>query len=272
MEQILVKRQGANGDVLIAASIVPALKKKHPLSTVYFETQCPNVLIGNPSIDFIVPRRPDLDFDAVFDLDMAYENRPNDNILKCYADVAGVPVGWCIPCIARASVNKPLLTRYVVVHAGKTNWAGRNWDEAKWRDIAMRFHHAEYQIICVGRKPDTFVPSDVDCRDRTTVHELATIIEDARLFVGIDSLPFHVAQVVGTPCVTFFGSIRPELRTFSPRVRHVTAKGLPCLGCHHRQDAPAVTLSACPLGTLDCETTVSADDMWREISSELTPG
>lgn len=266
---ILLQRQGANGDVLIAASVIPAVKKKYPHRTIYFETQCPNVLVGNPHIDFIVSKAPKLDYETIINLDMAYEKKPHENILKCFAEVTEVPLGWCVPSIARSPVNKPLLSKYVVMHAGITNWAGRNWTEAKWQELAIKIHLSDHQIICVGRKSDLFVPCDVDCRDKTTVHELATIIEDARLFVGIDSLPFHIAQVVGTPCVTFFGSIKPELRIFSPRVRPVVANNLPCLGCHHRQKAPSTSLTECPIKTLECEKNVSIEDMWKIIKKEL---
>lgn len=266
---ILVKRQGACGDVLLSAAVVPAVKKIYPGRQVYFETKCPSVLIGNPHIDFIVAHAPPYNYEVVIDLDMAYEKKPHQNILISLAEAANIPVGWCSPSVARAKVNKPLLDKYAVIHAGKTSWAGRNWDEEKWHEIAIRFHKSGYQIVCVGRKPDLFVPSDVDCRDITSVQELATIIEDAKIFVGIDSLPFHIAQVVGTPCVTFFGSIDPEMRIISPSVRAVTAKSLSCLGCHHRQESPVVTLLKCPLGTLECESSVSVDDMWKEIINEL---
>ena len=266
---ILVKRDGACGDVLLATSILPALKKHHPDASIFFETKCSSVLVGNPHVDYIVSRPPAYDYKIVVDLNMAYENRPNTHILTCFAEAANVPLGWCSPYVTKIAVNKPLMKNYVVIHAGNTNWAGRNWGEEQWKDIALKFHNKGYQIICVGKRPDRFVPCDVDCRDITSVGELATIIKDAKLFVGIDSLPFHIAQIVGTPCVTFFGSINPNLRIFSPLVKPVMAKELTCLGCHHRQPVPSFTLGSCPLGTYSCEKNVSVEQMWEAIKEQI---
>ena len=44
----------------------------------------------------------------------------------------------------------------------------------------------------------------------TTLPELAALLRKARLFVGSDSGPMHLAAAVGTPCVGLFGPTRPE--------------------------------------------------------------
>lgn len=44
----------------------------------------------------------------------------------------------------------------------------------------------------------------------TTLPELAALLRKARLFVGSDSGPMHLAAAVGTPCVALFGPTRPE--------------------------------------------------------------
>lgn len=267
---ILVRRHAANGDVLVAAAIVPALKKKYPNSTIYFETKCPQVLIYNPHIDYITEEEPQgVTFNYMVDLDLAYERRPFSNILQCYADEAGVDAKDCELSLYEARVVKPLLNGYVVIHAGRTNWAGRNWHQDRWRELALRIHDSGHQIICVGRSGDHFVPCDVDCREKTTIHELATIIKDAKLFVGIDSMPFHISQATKTPGVAFFGSIKPELRIINDNITPCTAKDLGCLGCHHRRPAPSVVTNECETGTHDCENLVTVDDMWNLIKEKL---
>lgn len=37
------------------------------------------------------------------------------------------------------------------------------------------------------------------------LRELAALTSRARLFVGVDSAPMHIAAAVGTPCVALFG-------------------------------------------------------------------
>jgi ADP-heptose:LPS heptosyltransferase len=270
ISNILVKREAAHGDVLVAAAVVPALKKKFPGSIIYFKTKCPTVLVGNPHIDFLIDTVPDnITFNYVCDLDLAYERRPHTHILQSYADEAGVKLEDCEMSIPTARVNKPLFNNYVVIHAGHTNWVGRNWHEDRWEELAIRIHDAGYQIICVGRGADYAVSCDADCRNQTSINELATIIQDSKLFIGIDSLPFHIAQAVKTPAVVFFGSIKPELRIVNDNVTPVTAKNLACLGCHHRKPAPSTVTNQCETKTLECEKSVSVDDIWNIIRNKL---
>lgn len=270
VSNILVRRAGANGDVLLAGAIAPALKKRYPDARIHFETMCPNVLYGNPYVDSIFNVHPsNIPFQLVIDLDLAYERRPFTSIIKCYADEAGVSVNDCKLFVAKGPVHKSELINYVVVHAGNTAWAGRNWIGERWDGIAVRLHEAGYTIVCVGRNGDRHIPCDADCRNKTTVQELATIIGDAKLFIGIDSLPFQIAQATHTPAVCFFGCIDPKLRIVNDNVRAITAKNVECLGCHHRQPAPSTVLKICPTGTLDCENKLSVDDVWAEIEAAL---
>jgi GT2 family glycosyltransferase/ADP-heptose:LPS heptosyltransferase len=267
---ILVRRQGAHGDVLLAAAVVPALKKRYPDARIYFETKCPTVLHGHPDVDYIINEPPSgTPFQLIINLDYAYERRPFTSIIKSYADEAGVSVEDCELVVARGSVHKPELNNYVVIHAGTTAWVGRNWIRARWDEIAVRLHNSGHQVICVGRGDDHKVPCDADCRNMTSVQELATLIADAKLFIGIDSMPFQIAQATHTPIVCFFGSIEPKLRVINDNVRAVTAKDVGCLGCHHRQPAPSFALSICPTGTLDCENKLSVDDFWAEVEAAL---
>jgi len=266
--KILITRMFARGDVLVATAILPALKKKFPDAIIDFQTACPDVMVNNPYIDKLV-FEVEGEYDLHIQLDMSYESRPTDNILHVYAELAGVPIQDCMPFLNCSQVNKPLLDNYVVVHAGNTNWAGRNWDKSKFKELAIRIHDAGHQIICVGGPEDYFVPSDCDVRGKTTIGQLATIMKDSRLFVGIDSFPMHVAQTFNIPSVVFFGSIRGDTRIYRQNAKWVSDFTLPCLGCHHRKQAPSVATHECETGTLDCINNVSVNQMWDAISMEL---
>ncbi|MDQ7989912.1 MAG: putative lipopolysaccharide heptosyltransferase III [Candidatus Dactylopiibacterium sp.] len=45
----------------------------------------------------------------------------------------------------------------------------------------------------------------VDLSGRFSLRELAALTSRARLFIGVDSAPMHIAAAVGTPCVALFG-------------------------------------------------------------------
>ncbi len=270
VKTILIQRQAANGDVLLAAALAPALKQKYPNCSIKFATECPEILKDNPWIDKVVEIGEDFQFDLFINLDMAYEYRPLTNILNAYADVAGVKVSDCKMALSTEDVQD-LPPKYVVIHAGKTLWAGRNWTTLKFDQLSARLKAAGHVIVTVGTTYDHKpVCTDLDLRGQTTIQQMAEVISRSSLFIGIDSMPMHIAQAFDISGVAFFGSVKPETRIVSKRMRPVTAVGLKCLGCHHRKSLPCVATTTCDIGTPDCINTLSVDAMFKAITEQLT--
>jgi len=268
IESILVRRHSAHGDVLMAAAVAPALKKKFPDAKITFITTCKEVLKGNKYIDEIPDRENVLskDYDLFYNLDLAYERRPKTNILKAYADVVGVSINDCELFIKQEAIDVP--NKYIVIHPGRTAWLGRDWHEDRFNKIADRLRKLNYKVVCTGREKDRKVDG-LDLRGKTSMSQLAYVIANARLFVGIDSLAMHIAQAVNMPAVCFFGAIEPRTRIVNPNVIPVTAPNLACLGCHHRQLPPAVGLEVCETKNLDCEKKVTVDHFMNQIEKVL---
>ncbi len=56
----------------------------------------------------------------------------------------------------------------------------------------------------------------------TTLPELAAVLRRARIFVGSDTGPLHIAAAVGTPCVGLFGTTRPQdCGAYGPQHVHI---------------------------------------------------
>ncbi len=269
IQSILIKRAGAHGDVLMAAAVAPALKKKHKCQII-FSTQCPEVLKDNPYIDRLVQsdQISDRAFSVLYNLDMVYESRPHTNILTAYADHVGVKREDCQLFLPTQSFDG-LPDEYVVIHAGRTAWVGRDWEHQNFVEIAEKFESLGHKVICVGRGGDHKVPCYLDLRNQTTIPQLADIIQRSKLFVGIDSFPMHVAQAVGAKGVAFFGSIKPETRIVTTMMKGIVAPHTPCLGCHHRKITPCTNTNVCETGTLECISGVSVKAMWNEIEKQL---
>jgi ADP-heptose:LPS heptosyltransferase len=156
---------------------------------------------------------------------------------------------------------------YAVVHSGRTAWVGRNWISDRFAEIANKIRKQNIPVVSIGRKDDYEIPCDVDLRGETTMQQLATVMKNAKFFVGIDSLPLHIAQAMNTPGVCFFGCINPETRIINANVKSVKANGLSCLGCHQSKLAPSVATNTCPLKTVECEELVTVEKMWEAICS-----
>lgn len=268
---IIVQRKEAHGDVLMASGVCYPLKLKYPKAKIYFRTKCPEVLVNNPYIDDVIGMDENIQHQLLINLDLAYERRPFTNILQSYADEAGVKVTDCSVTIEPKDTEFPLPDNYVVFHAGITAWVGRNWNSEGFSEIARRLKEHGFEIVTVGGKGDHLMPGSIDLRAKTTIPELAYVMHDAQAFVGIDSFPMHVAQVMNLKGVAFFGSIKPETRIVNKNMVGVTANPLQvaCLGCHHMKFAPATVTNKCKTGTLDCETQFTVEEMWEKVKSCL---
>jgi ADP-heptose:LPS heptosyltransferase len=265
---VLVRRRAAHGDVLMATSILPGIKLKYPNAKIYFCTDCPEVLKNNLYIDGIIPKSQlhKTSFQQIYNLDYAYERMPLVNILKAYSLEANIqssdPYLSCEPIGG-------LPEKYITIHAGKTAWVGRNWNEELFLEIANKLEKLGYNVVWVGNENEGGRTGNFDFRGRTSIQQLGTIMKNSQLFIGIDSFPFHVAQVMKTPGVCFFGAILPHTRIINTNMKPVIAERLKCLGCHHRKFAPATVTNECENGTLDCENLVTLCIFWEKIKEQL---
>ncbi len=66
----------------------------------------------------------------------------------------------------------------------------------------------------------------IDLGGKTTLFDLAALIEGAKFFVGLDSVASHIAAAVNTPGVTLFGPTRSEnWRPWSEKIGVISRKG-----------------------------------------------
>lgn len=152
------------------------------------------------------------------------------------------PVRWDLPDepFEPAAADE----RRVVVNVGASKGANR-WYAEKWAELATALvHECGATVHLTGGEVDreavdalvraASVPL-VDHAGRLSLKQTAGLIRSARLFIGCDTGPLHIAAAVGTPCVALFGAADPA-RTgpYGERtrvVRHV----VPCSPCRRRE-------------------------------------
>ncbi|MEP7181338.1 MAG: putative lipopolysaccharide heptosyltransferase III [Betaproteobacteria bacterium] len=105
--------------------------------------------------------------------------------------------------------------RYVVVHPG-SRWLFKCWPAEATAALLARLSADGWPIVITGArdpgeralvdaiKAATHVPF-VDLVGELKLSELGALIGAARLFVGVDSAPMHIASAMGTPVVAVFG-------------------------------------------------------------------
>lgn len=129
------------------------------------------------------------------------------------------------------------------VHVHPTSrWLFKAWSEQASAQLLRRFVADGHRVV-VTAAPDArekaivgriLAEAAVDAADLSgalSLRELAALAARARLFVGVDSAPMHIAAAMGTPVVALFGP--SDERVWGPwQVAHqVVAGGQSCRPC-----------------------------------------
>jgi GT2 family glycosyltransferase len=268
-KKVLFRRSSAVGDVIMATPIIAAYKERFPFARITFATRMPWVMEGNPNLEMVLDLakvNPDpTTFDEFYDLDLAYERRPTMNVMRAYAETAGVNLNGHRPRLYAAKQNGRE-KNLAVIHAERINgWPGRNAPLPAFFSAAAMLKKNGFRVVEVGMAQSLAGHAEYKS---TSFPELCALISSARIFVGHDSAPFHVAQAYGIPAVVPFGAVLPELRDCSGKVFSVQAEGLECLGCHHYQAAPRTTQS-CLRGKPLCMDRITGGMMIEKITAAL---
>ncbi|OTA19197.1 putative heptosyltransferase III waaq [Xenorhabdus beddingii] len=114
--------------------------------------------------------------------------------------------------------------RYVVIQP-TSRWFFKCWDEKKIAEVITALQKDGHRII-ITSGPDqkelemiatilSHCPDDkkniLSLAGKLTLPKLAALIDHAKLFIGVDSVPMHMAAALETPCIALFG---PSKLTF----------------------------------------------------------
>jgi heptosyltransferase-3 len=138
--------------------------------------------------------------------------------------------------------------RFVQVHPG-SRWLFKSWPDGRMASLIEKLVRDGFRVVVTGA-PDERERAIVDamlaalsqsCRKSVhdvtgvlTLLELCALTTRARLFVGVDSAPMHIAAAVGTPAVALFGP-SDELAWGPWGVAHrvVASTDFPCRPCRN---------------------------------------
>ncbi len=105
--------------------------------------------------------------------------------------------------------------KFILIHPS-SRWQFKCWPEEKVAELALRLAERGFPMLFTSG-PDSQetgmiqrilarVPFPVpSLAGQLTLKQLAALIARARLFIGMDSAPMHIAAAVGTPVVALFG-------------------------------------------------------------------
>lgn len=109
---------------------------------------------------------------------------------------------------------------FMAVNPG-AGWDSKLWPAERFGQVAAhvgRRHQIPTLVVWGGNRERVWAQEIAQAAGghahvapSTTLPELAAVVRRAKLFVGSDTGPMHLASAVGTPCVALYGPSRPEL-------------------------------------------------------------
>jgi len=197
--------------------------------------------------------------------------------LATYADAEGAPdhLHLQVPETARRSVCRLLAgigidpsDRLVLIHAGAVNGSAKRWPARNWSRFAIEIQaRTSARVLLTGAASDepiarqamAHAPGALSLVGKTSIEELAALIERADVMVSGDSGPLHLAVALGTPSVAAYGPTDPAVHgPYHPHaaVRLHRRADLPCSPCY-----TMASTAECPLGEAICMRLVTVQSM-----------
>ena len=153
------------------------------------------------------------------------------------------------PVLASLDARRPL----VLIQAG-AGWGNKIYPQAWWGEVARQLAAAGYDVV-LPTAPGEVEPaesivqhSDGAARtvDGTDFRLAAALMRRARLLLGGDTGPVHLAHALGTPVLSVIGPTDPARNGPYRAPGNVLFHPLPCSFCYKRFASPRACLLSIP--------------------------
>ena len=266
--KILIQRSMALGDVIMTTPIIRSLYDQYEgnceidIRTIYAD-----VYVNNPYINKIIGMRDNLnvaDYDHFINLDLAYESSTEIH----YTDEDEQFVDQYM------TDNKLTKGKFAVVHIHQGGWPAKNLPTDFWSDIVENIlDNSEHSVVQIGLPNEMAFDGDdrlINALGKFSIPQLALLIDRAKLYIGVDSGPTHIAGATETTIVGFYTAARSDylkpLRTKGTFVP--IAADIECYGCRENILPPDIDFK-CVRGDVDCINRFDIDKVNATINNLL---
>jgi hypothetical protein len=136
----------------------------------------------------------------------------------------------------------------------------KEWPFDRWDCLAERLLAEGHRLVQIGTSEDPLVPGVVDLRGGTDLARAAAILEQAKLFIGLESGLMHLAASVRVPTVIIYGGRTRPWETGYPWHWHAANLSIPCVGC--------ALNTGCP-HDVACMKEIGVDSVWIRVQDCL---
>lgn len=177
---------------------------------------------------------------------------------------------------ADASTRALAATPYFAVSVG-TKVQAKDWGVRNWRELLQalastypghglllagaREEHAASEAAAQGWRAVRGAGVDVNVCGALSPRETAAAFRNARIFIGHDSGPMHLAAVMGTPTVAVFAA-RNQPRTWFP-------VGAPHCVVYHRVDCWGCGLETCVEQRKKCILSITVQEVMAAVRQSV---
>jgi ADP-heptose:LPS heptosyltransferase len=153
----------------------------------------------------------------------------------------------------------------------------REWPVERWEELARKVIATTSAIVIqIGTNFNAYetlfkarrIRNAVDWVNKLSVLDVIALMEQAKVFVGIDSGPLHIATAIGIRSVALFGPTDARLRVHPRAETTIMTAGVSCLGCHHAGSGPLHWKTGCP-NDIACMRAISSDAVAAAVKSAL---
>ena len=137
--------------------------------------------------------------------------------------------------IANILSSNGITSSYIVVHPA-SRWFFKCWEDDRFGHVLQQLAEKGWPIVLTAAPAPqeqalvesilnhTRSPRIISLAGQLSLPELATVIDGSKLFVGVDSVPMHMAAALGKDTVALFGPSKiNEWRPWKTRYRLINA-------------------------------------------------
>jgi heptosyltransferase-1 len=160
------------------------------------------------------------------------------------------------------------MTQDYVLLAPGANWPNKRWQPEHFAAVADKLFDRKVIPVLIGGPGDDYFARDIlkaslippiDLTGKTTLLQLAYLIRQAKLIIGGDTGPVHLAAALNTPILMLMGPTDPNRNGPYGNGNAVLTVPYECAGCWKRE---------CRYGK-ECLAVISPAAVWQEAAKLL---
>jgi ADP-heptose:LPS heptosyltransferase len=167
-----------------------------------------------------------------------------------------------------AGIPRPFLAASLGTKKDVNDWTEPNWHSllgkigAQWPELGLALLGSEDERAGSERCSQGWPGLRLNLCGRTAPRISAAVLRQARLFIGHDSGPMHLAGAVGTPCIAIFSAKGLHGQWF-PRGRRNTI-------IHHQTECAGCGLEVCVHHAKKCILSITVDEVMQAVGKHLS--